>query len=615
MATVPSELSPPSTPAVAEDAEQRWLRNLYRPGVPQLTVRAVVVGMLLGALMCLSNLYVVLKTGWSFGVTLTACVVAFALFRLARSLGLVRREFGMLENNAMGSVASSAGFMTGGGNLPAMGALLVLTGLRPEPVAMVAWLAVIAMLGVFTAVPIKRQLINVEELPFPTGTATAETLQALHGEGREATRRARKLGWAGVFGAALAFLRDLRWLPFHVPASTGLPFTIRGIPAAQWTLTFDWSVLLLGGGALLGFRTGWSMLLGGLLDFCVLAPWMHDRGVFGTVSFRSLLGWSLWPGAALMIAAGLLGFGFQWRSVLRALGGLLAVFRKRGPRDGSRDPIEAVEVPLSWFGLAYLVLGPVIVALMVVLFGFPVWAALLALPLAVMLGVVAARVTGETDVTPSKALGPVTQLVYGAALPGQLIPNITGANVTAGAGLHAADLLTDLKSGWLLGANPRQQLVGQLFGAVAGALAVVPAFNLLVPAAESIGNEHFPAPSVQVWASVSRLLSQGAAQLHPAAQQAIVVGLAAGAVLTILEKFLPRRLRAFVPSPTAVGVSFMIPFANSLAFFLGALVAEIVRRRRPAEVDGTVTPVASGFIAGESLMGVAIAMAIALLAR
>jgi putative OPT family oligopeptide transporter len=464
-------------------------------------------------------------------------------------------------------------------------------------------------------VPIKRQLINVEELPFPTGTATAETLHALHGEGDEATRRARKLGWAAVFGGALAFVRDLRWLPFQVPASTGFPFTVRGLPAAQWTLNVDWSVLLVGGGALLGFRTGWSMLLGGLLNFCVLAPWMHDRGVFGTVSFRSLLGWSLWPGAALMIAAGLLGFAFQWRAVLRALAGLVAVFGKRGGRQGAQHPIEAVEVPLSWFGLAYLVLGPVIVALMVVLFGFPLWAAVLALPLAVMLGVVAARVTGETDVTPSKALGPVTQLVYGAALPGQLVPNITGANVTAGAGLHAADLLTDLKSGWLLGANPRQQLVGQLFGAMAGALAVVPAFNLLVPSAESIGNEHFPAPSVQVWASVSRLLSQGAAQLHPAAQQAIAVGLCVGAVLTILEKFLPRRLRAFVPSPTAVGVSFMIPFANSLAFFVGALAAEIVRRRRPAEVDGTVTPIASGFIAGESLMGVAIAIGIALLAR
>ena len=110
----------------------------------------------------------------------------------------------MLENNAMGSVASSAGFMTGGGNLPAMGACWC-TPLRPEP-GDGGWLAVIAMLGVFTAVPIKRQLINIEELPFPTGTATAERLHALHGEGSEAARRARKLGWAAAFGAALAFV-------------------------------------------------------------------------------------------------------------------------------------------------------------------------------------------------------------------------------------------------------------------------------------------------------------------------------------------------------------------------------------------------------------------------
>ena len=321
------------------------------------------------------------------------------------------------------------------------------------------------------------------------------------------------------------------------------------------------------------------MLFGGLLNFCVLAPWMHDRGVFGTVSFRSLLGWSLWPGAALMIAAGLLGFGFQWRSVLRALSGLLAAFRKRGGRHGLRDPIEAVEVPLSWFGLAYLVLGPIMVALMVFLFGFPLWAALLALPLAVMLGVVAARVTGETDVTPSKALGPVTQLVYGAALPGQLVPNITGANVTAGAGLHAADLLTDLKSGWLLGANPRQQLVGQLFGAVAGALAVVP------PSTSSSRARTSSAPStsrrrgVQVWAERVAAPLAGRVPAAPRRAAGDRRGTRRRRGAHSPREVPPARFRALVPSPTAVGVSFMIPFANSLAFFLGALAAEIVRRR------------------------------------
>jgi uncharacterized oligopeptide transporter (OPT) family protein len=64
------------------------------------------------------------------------------------------------------------------------------------------------------------------------------------------------------------------------------------------------------------------------------------------------------------------------------------------------------------------------------------------------------RVTGETDVTPTKALGPVTQLIYGGVLPGNVTANVMSANVTGGVGLHAADLLTDLKSGFLLGPNP-----------------------------------------------------------------------------------------------------------------------------------------------------------------
>ena len=96
-----------------------------------------------------------------------------------------------------------------------------------------------------------------------------------------------------------------------------------------------------------------------------------------------------------------------------------------------------------------------------------------------MMGFVAARVTGETDVTPTKALGPVTQLLYGFITPGNLSGNIMSANVTGGIGLHAADLLTTLKTGWLLGANPRVQFYAQLFGVVAGAAIVVPAFCLL----------------------------------------------------------------------------------------------------------------------------------------
>jgi uncharacterized oligopeptide transporter (OPT) family protein len=98
----PQEVSEQPSPAAAPvEPEQEWLAHVYRHDERQLTVRAVVAGVLLGGLMCLSNLYVILKTGWSLGVTITACVVAYAVFRLLGALGLVRREFGILENNAM----------------------------------------------------------------------------------------------------------------------------------------------------------------------------------------------------------------------------------------------------------------------------------------------------------------------------------------------------------------------------------------------------------------------------------------------------------------------------------------------------------------------------------
>src|SRR5215203_2321528 len=149
-------------PPSAEDPEAVWLRDVYKPDEPNLTVRAVIVGMLIGALMCISNLYVFFKTGWSMGVTLTACILAFAVFKGAKQVGLVKRPLSILENNALTTVASGAGYMTGGGNMAAYGALVMviaasgqLTLSTPNATPMIAWFGVIAALGVFVAIPIK----------------------------------------------------------------------------------------------------------------------------------------------------------------------------------------------------------------------------------------------------------------------------------------------------------------------------------------------------------------------------------------------------------------------------------------------------------------------------
>jgi len=594
----------------ARDPERYWLEHVYQGGVRQLTVRAVIAGMFIGAVMCLSNLYVILKTGWSLGVTITACILAFAVFGTLRSLRVLKREFTDLENNAMGSVASAAGYMTGGGNMAAVPALLMLTGALPSAGWLMVWFAVVSALGVFAAIPIKRQLINVEALPFPTGTATAETIRALHGHGEGARRKARLLGMAGGIGALLVALRDARftWLA-NIPEKVSLPFMLLGRKASAWSLSFEFSLLLVGAGALVSFRTGWSMLLGAVLTYGFLAPAMVAQGAIAEVTYRSINGWMVWTGSALLVSSGLLSFAFQWRSVARSFKSLSSLFTGKRTKEEELDPLAGIECPPAWFPLGFAILGPVAVFLMAYLFQIPWWAGVLALPLAVVMGVIASRVTGETDTTPTKALGPVTQLIFGGLAPGNIPANVMSANATGGVGLHAADLLTDLKSGWLLGANPRQQFVAQLFGVVAGAVVVVPVFNILVPDASMLGSEEFPAPASMVWAGVSKLLATGVAALPDSARVGALCGGMLGTFLVLLERWAPAKVKPYVPSPAGFGLAIVIPGSSSIAFFLGSAIAALLRRAKPKLAEETVLPISSGFIAGESLLGIGIAMA------
>lgn len=620
----------PRGDAMPHDADARelhWVQHVYRRNERQLTLRATIAGMAIGGVMCLSNLYVFFKTGWSLGVTLTACILAFGLFSLLQGVGLSRGAFTILENNAMGSVASAAGYMTGGGNMAAFGALLMVTTMRPEPLPLMLWFGAIAALGVFAAVPLKRQLINREQLAFPTGLATAATLRTLHpahdhaagstdaaaaaSAGSDAGKRqAQILGLGAGVAGALTVLRDVHaaWMPLRLPSSIALPGTLAGRPLADWTLSLKTELVLVGAGALMSFRTAWSMMLAAIGTFVFLAPALAERGDLAVVSYKAIVGWTLWPGAALLVASGLTALVLDGKAVVRAFSGLGRMLGGGGA--GDDDPVAAVECPDWWFPAGFAVLGPLVVWLMSSLFAIPLWAGALAVPLAVLMGFVAARVTGETDITPTKALGPLTQLFYGAITPGNLAGNIMSANVTGGVGLHAADLLTDLKSGYVLGADPRQQLKAQLFGVVAGALVVVPAFFVLFPDPQVLGSDAWPAPSCLVWAGVSKTFAGGSATLSATQQQASAIAALLGVALALLERLAPARVRPWLPSPAGLGIAMVIPAGSAFAMFVGAGVAELVRRRRPAAVDRVIVPLSSGVIAGESIVGIAIAMLI-----
>ena len=164
----------------------------------QLTWRAVLMGSVLGGVLSITNLYIGLKAGWGFGVSITACILSYAIWTTLHRLRVARTPMTILENNCMQSTASSAGYSTGSTLVSAFAAYMLLNSALMPLSVVLAWVFLVAVMGVTMAIPMKRQMINVEQLRFPSGIAAAETLRALHSVGDAAARSARALGLAGL---------------------------------------------------------------------------------------------------------------------------------------------------------------------------------------------------------------------------------------------------------------------------------------------------------------------------------------------------------------------------------------------------------------------------------
>lgn len=607
-------VEPEQAPHVAtdgpEDIELKWYKEVYQgDSMKQLTLRAIIMGGFLGGFMSLSNLYIGLKTGWGLGVAITSCILSFAIWKFLRVTMpfLFKEDMTILENNCMQSTASSAGYSTGGTMTSAICAYLLITGSHMSWQVLAAWTVALAALGVFIAIPMKRQMINIEQLKFPSGIAAAETLRSLHAKGGDASAKARAMGLAGLFGGLVAFFRDKGIGGPLFPGSIPFPGSINGIPLGKMTISFDMSALMVAAGAIIGWKMAWSLMIGAVINYFVLVPWMIQLGAIDATSIglSAILKWSVWAGASIMVSSSLVMFALQWKTVVRAFGGLTNIFHNR--KDSAADPLAHIEVPNSWFVTGTALAGLACMAVLHYAFQTTWWMGLVAVALTFLLAIVAARATGEADITPVGAMGKITQLTFGVLAPTNMTTNLMTASVTAGAAGSTADLLTDLKSGYLLGANPRQQFIAQFLGIFAGTLVVVPAFYVLVPDASVLGTEQWPAPSAQVWAAVAKLLSTGIESLHPAARMGMLVGGIIGIVVPLIELVFPKR-KKYIPSAMGLGLSMVIGFSYTLSMFLGGLIALIIEKKSPATADKYIIPVSSGIIAGESLMGVGVAI-------
>jgi uncharacterized oligopeptide transporter (OPT) family protein len=614
--------------AVSQLDEADWVRRAYRGGQAQLTVRAVLTGLVLGFVLSFTNVYIGLKTGFFFGVALAACLASFAIWRLLASVGVARSPLGLLEANCMQSTASSAAYATGNMVVGVFPAMLLLSvspaapgGVQPHWAALAAWIAVVSALGVTLAIPLKRQLINRERLPFPSGTAAAITLDGLHRTARTLART-RLLIAAIALGAALPVLRDIRghaviadssrlfdWLPPIWAGGTSYLASTAG-------LVLDHSLLTVGAGVFVGLRTTAWMLLGGLATAFVLAPigldarWTDALGhtvAAATAPGRAPIELGIWLGAPLLIAYALVALVGNWRAFARTLAG----WRARGPSD---DASARIEIPLSWFWIGFALCGGSAVALGHALFDIPVALGGLAVATSLVFGMVAARVTGETDINPGSAMGKLTQLGFGILRPQHPSTNLMTAAMTHSSSVAAADLLNDLKSGYLLGADPRRQFVAQAAGIAAGTAASVLAYFLLIPDAFAIlGRDghapQFAAPGARLFRAIADILQYGLANMHPLHRTLVVTGAIAGVVLASLERLAPRRAARWLPSTAGLGLGLFLPPSTSLAMLIGAALAALVAARSEGAAERYVWPISAGLLGGESLAGVIVAIA------
>jgi uncharacterized oligopeptide transporter (OPT) family protein len=628
--------------------DEWWLKNVYRGDMPQLTVRSALTGFVLGGVLAATALYIGAKTGISIGVGLTSVILAFALYRIMHSVGLAE-DFTILENNCTQSIATAAGYMISP-MIASLAAYMLVTGQIIPWWHMVVWMCVVSIIGVLLAFPMKRRFINEEQMPFPEGRASGVVLDALYtGAARAGMFKARLLGiTALITGLYQAIVSDgwMKVLQFNVlrldklaglkepwtfhdrldsyyyaaaaKANLWIP-TILGTDIRQLGLRLTLDAAMLGVGGLIGIAIATSCLLGAFINFVILAPIMIEAGDIAArvgptgalvpISRVEIVNqWSLWWGVTMMVVGSLVSL-FGRPEIFKGL------FKRRS-KNQDADVLKHIEFPLWLSAIGVPVFSVLGAWATHEFFGVPWLLAFISLPLIFVLAVICTNSMALTSWTPTGALSKITQFTMGAIDRANPASNLIPAGMTAEIASNSANLLSDIKPGYMLGAKPRQQAIGHVIGIFAGAIACVPLFFLLflppdangVRSVATMVSDQFAFPAALQWKGVAELIAKGVSALSYSAVVSMIVAAVSAAAIEIARIVAKNR---FPLSAVSIGLGVVLPPEATFAMWVGAMVFWLMGKRYKAKgtrghefwVEG-LEPICAGLISGAALMGI-----------
>ncbi|KAF8893097.1 OPT oligopeptide transporter protein-domain-containing protein, partial [Infundibulicybe gibba] len=630
----------------------------------QLSVRAVFVGCVLGAVVGASNIYLGLKTGFTFGPQLFGAIFGFAILKpLAKALpesGILGRlfggPFGPKENCTVQRLFLAAGGLgiLSVSAIPAMYRLHLLSDLPEKDIGkLIALTACAGFFGVFFVIPLRKYYIVHQKLTFPTPAATAYTIRSLH-NGKSGAIAAKKKSLALLYAFCLTFVFKVMtgyapgilydwhigWTLYRIGFTSILSLDNYG-----WWIEF--TPAFYGAGMLSGLNASWSFFGGAVLAWGIIAPTIVKNGLafgvsvsddFPLMSYQALSFddpelyitqpspryWLLWPGVLIMLL-------YSFADVILSLGPILVELHRKGSLNPiswvrAKDTLDADDedqtpladrIPTSWWTIGLFLSTIMCCAILATQFHMNVGEAILSLLLGFLFSFVGVQSSGHTDVNPVTTVAKASQLIFGGIGKGSGLPqdparmlNLSAGVIAAGSAAQASDMTGDLKTGYLLRAKPRNQFIAQLCGSVVAVFLTsglfilftkAPLASCLLPRACTYG-----APSVSAWAAVAVAVSSPKLPIPPSSgYTAIALGLFSVLSLVVKRFWIPKKYWGYVPNWNAVGLAFVVPQVfYPIAMAFGSTLNYVWLKRDPKGFDMYMFAVAAGLLAGEGIGGV-----------